>query len=63
MYYHKTEEYNFVVPKEFYAYLDFKNELKDAGISFHEEGGSHYQTITIHTRGNFENPGEVYNGK
>ncbi len=60
MYYCRKEEYNFVIPKEFNAYLAFKDELKQAGVTFHEEGGNRYQTIIIYTRGNFENPGEIY---
>lgn len=53
MYYKKVETYQFTVPKEFKAYLEFKADLKDSGIKFTDEGGSHYQTITIVTNGTF----------
>ncbi len=54
MFYKKEESYQFSVPKEFKAYLDFKAELKASGIKFLEDGGSHFQTIKIVTTGNFD---------
>lgn len=60
MWYSRKEEYVFRIPAEYKAYLDFKDELKAAGVRFHEEGGHTQQTIIIHTSGTFENPGKVY---
>ena len=59
MYYKKVETYQFAVPQEFKAYLDFKADLNASGIRFTEEGGSHYQTITIITKGLFDKTEDV----
>lgn len=59
MFYKKEETYQFAVPQEFKAYLDFKADLNSSGIQFTEEGGSHYQTITLVTTGNFDKTEEV----
>lgn len=59
MFYKKVETYQFSVPQEFKAYLDFKADLKDSGIKFTDEGGSHFQTVTIVTRGTFDKTDEV----
>lgn len=61
MRYKKVETYQFSVPQEFKAYLDFKNDLTASGVTFTEEGGSHYQTITLVTMGNFDKTEEVTN--
>lgn len=53
MYYSKKEEYAFKIPQEHTAYLKFKQNLKDSGIRFVEEGGHTHQTITIRTNGVF----------
>lgn len=60
MWYSRKEEYVFRIPTEYHAYLDFKEELKAAGIRFVEEGGHSQQTILIHTTGTFSNPGDIY---
>lgn len=53
MYYKKVETYSFSVPREFKAYLAFKQNLKDAGISFVDEGGNMHQVVTVNTHGRF----------
>jgi len=54
MFYKKIETYQFSVPSEFKAYLEFKNELSEAGVTYTEEGGSIFQTIKIVTAGRFD---------
>ncbi len=54
MYYKKVETYQFSVPREYKEYLEFRDELKEAGIKFSEEGGNMFQTITIRTTGDFD---------
>ena len=61
MQYKKVETYQFSVPQEFKAYLDFKNDLTASGVTFTEDGGSHYQTITLVTTGNFDKTEEGTN--
>ena len=59
MRYKKVETYQFSVPQEFKAYLEFKADLQSSGIKFTDEGGSHYQTIKIVTSGTFDKTEEV----
>lgn len=54
MYYLKKESYNFRIPKEYKAYLNFKEKLRNSGITFLEEGGNTRQTVIIDTRGYFD---------
>ncbi len=54
MYYKKREEYRFAMPKEYYAYLAFKDRLKEMGVKYLEEGGHTEGTISITTRGSFD---------
>ena len=54
MYYKKEEIYSFSCPREFNAYLKFKEELKEAGIIFHDLGGSLNQEVKIVTNGRFD---------
>ena len=54
MYYKKREEYRFAMPKEYYAYLAFKDRLKEMGVKYLEEGGHVEGTISITTRGSFD---------
>lgn len=54
MFYKKKEEYDFSVPREYKAYLAFKDRLKEMGIKFIEEGGHTSETIMVVTRGNFD---------
>ena len=54
MYYKKKEEYSFYMPREFKAYLAFKDRLKEMGIKFVEESGNTMATISVVTRGDFE---------
>lgn len=59
MFYKKVETYQFSVPQEFKAFLDFKADLAASGVRFTEDGGSHFQTITITTTGNFDKTEEI----
>lgn len=61
MHYLKKESYIFRIPKEYKAYLNFKEKLKDLGITFLEEGGNTRQTVIIDTRGYFDvdNNGDI----
>ena len=63
MFYKKIETYQFSTPSEFKAYLDFKQQLSDSGITFTEEGGSMFQTIKIITSGRFDRTEDVGNVK
>ena len=54
MYYKKTEEYKFAIPREFKACLAFKQRLKDMGIKYIDEGGNTMAVITVHTNGSFD---------
>lgn len=42
------------MPREYKAYLNFKQQLKDLDQKFLEEGGSTQQIITITTGGRFD---------
>ena len=54
MYYKKVETYSFSMPKEYKAYLAFKQKLKDLGQTFTDEGGNIFQEITVRSGGRFE---------
>ena len=54
MYYKKKEEYHFSMPREYKAYLAFKERLRESGITFLDEGGNMNQIISVNTRGNFD---------
>lgn len=54
MYYKKKEEYSFSMPREYKAYLAFRDKLKETNIRFTEEGGNTTATISVITRGDFE---------
>lgn len=54
MYYKKTEEYKFAVPREFKACLAFKQRLKDMGIKYIDEGGNTMAVIIVNTNGSFD---------
>lgn len=54
MHYKKTEEYDFRVPREYKAYLEFRDRLKEMGIRFAEQHHSMSCTVTIFTNGDFE---------
>lgn len=54
MYYKKTETYSFSMPREYKAYLAFKQKLKDIGANFTDEGGTMFQEISIRDNGRFE---------
>lgn len=54
MYYKKVETYSFSMPREYKAYLAFKQKLKDLGTTFTDEGGSVFQEVTVRANGRFE---------
>jgi hypothetical protein len=54
MYYKKTEEYRFSMPREYKACIEFKNRLEEMGIKYLDEGGNMYATISVRTTGDFE---------
>lgn len=54
MYYKKTEEYDFRVPREYNAYLAFRERLKEMGVKFIDQHHSMSCTVTVLTHGNFE---------
>ena len=54
MYYKKVETYSFSMPREYKAYLAFKQKLKDLGTHFTDEGGTMFQELTIRESGRFE---------
>ena len=54
MYYKKVETYSFSMPREYKAYLAFKQKLKDLGASFTDEGGNIFQEISVRENGRFE---------
>ena len=54
MYYKKVETYSFSMPREYKAYLAFKQKLKDLGTNFTDEGGTMFQELTNREGGRFE---------
>ena len=54
MHYKKVEEYDFSVPREYKAYLAFRERLKEIGIKFSEQHHSMYCTINTVTSADFE---------
>lgn len=54
MFYKKTESYRFSMPREYKAYLAFKDRLKEMGIKYIEEGGHTEGTISTIIRGTFD---------
>lgn len=54
MYYKKKEEYHFTIPREYKAYLAFKDKLRNAGITYLDEGGNMNQILSVTTRGTFD---------
>lgn len=54
MMYECEEKYSFNADTEFEAYKQFKAELKEMGIPFHDLGGTKFSTIIIRTHGIFD---------
>lgn len=54
MYYKKVEEYDFRIPREYKAYLAFRDRLHDMGIKFADQHHSMSCTITILNHADFE---------
>lgn len=54
MYYKREETYTFSCPREFKAYLAFKEELRQANVPFHDMGGVNDAVIKVIVYGNFD---------
>lgn len=54
MFYKKVEEYDFRVPREYKAYLAFRERLNEMGIKFVDQHHSMSCTVSIVTRADFE---------
>lgn len=54
MYYKKVEEYDFRVPREYKAYLAFRDRLNEMGIKFAEQHHSMSCTVTTLNNADFE---------
>lgn len=54
MQYKSVETYEFNIAKEKKYLIRFKEELKESGIPFSEEGGAFMAKITITTNGTFD---------
>lgn len=54
MHYKKVEEYDFRVPREYKAYLAFRDRLREMGIKFTEQHHSMSCTISVFNRADFE---------
>lgn len=63
MHYKKTEVYDFRVPREYKAYLAFRDRLTEMGVRFVEQHHSMSCTITVLTQGDFDvdDNGEIAN--
>lgn len=54
MYYKKIESYDFRVPREYKAYLAFRDRLNEMGVRFVEQHHSMSCTITVLTQADFD---------
>lgn len=54
MHYKKIEEYDFRVPREYKAYLAFRDRLKEMGIKFADQHHSMSCTVTVLNHADFE---------
>ncbi len=54
MHYKKVEEYDFRVPREYKAYLAFRDRLKEMGIKFADQHHSMTCTVTVLNHADFE---------
>lgn len=54
MHYKKVEEYDFSVPREYKAYLAFRERLKEMGIKFTDQHHSMYCTVSTLSFADFE---------
>ncbi len=54
MYYKKVEEYDFRVPREYKAYLAFRERLNEMGIKFADQHHSMSCTVTVLNHADFE---------
>lgn len=54
MHYKKVEEYDFRVPREYKAYLAFRDRLKEMGIKFADQHKSMSCTVTVLSQADFE---------
>ena len=60
MYYNKKETNTFSLPKEYTALLKFKDDMKEMGVKYTEDGGSSNQSIIIITSGRFNTEEEQW---
>lgn len=54
MHYKKVEEYDFRLPSEYKAYLEFRERLRNMGVRFADQHHSMSCTVTVLTHGDFE---------
>ena len=54
MYYKKVEEYDFRIPREYKAYLAFRDRLKEMDVKFADQHHSMSCTITVLNHADFE---------
>lgn len=54
MHYKKTEEYQFYIPREYKAFLAFKDRLTEMGVKYYVESGHMIDAVRIYTHGDFE---------
>jgi hypothetical protein len=54
MHYKKVEEYDFRIPREYKAYLAFRDRLNEMGINFADQHHSMSCTITVLAQADFE---------
>ncbi len=54
MFYKKTEEYDFRVPREYKAYLAFRDKLNAMGVKYVDQHHSMSCTVTVIDHGEFE---------
>ena len=54
MHYKKVEDYDFSVPREYKAYLAFRDRLREMGIRFTEQHHSMSCTVSVFNNADFE---------
>lgn len=54
MHYKKVEEYDFRVPREYKAYLAFRERLNEMGVKYVDQHHSMSCTVTVVTSGDFD---------
>ena len=54
MHYKKVEEYDFRIPREYKAYLAFRDRLNEMGIKFADHHHSMSCTVVVLTQADFD---------